>query len=112
MGISWGALAGAFLGPFVYSLYWKRVTKPAVWASFISGVGITTLNMIMGYFGKAFIASSINAGVVAMIVSLVIVPVISVITKKPDSDLMDRVFACYEEKVEVTRKHSLEEEIS
>ncbi len=34
MGISWGALAGAFLAPFLYGLYWKRVTKAAVWASF------------------------------------------------------------------------------
>ena len=23
MGISWGALAGAFLAPFLYSLFWK-----------------------------------------------------------------------------------------
>ena len=23
MGISWGALAGAFLAPFLYGLYWK-----------------------------------------------------------------------------------------
>ncbi|MED9807442.1 MAG: sodium/solute symporter, partial [Lachnospiraceae bacterium] len=35
MGISWGALAGAFLAPFMYGLYWKGVTKSAVWASFI-----------------------------------------------------------------------------
>ena len=27
MGISWGALAGAFLAPFLYGLYWKGVTK-------------------------------------------------------------------------------------
>ena len=30
MGISWGALAGAFLAPFLYGLYWKRVTRAAV----------------------------------------------------------------------------------
>lgn len=35
MGISWGALAGAFLAPFLYGLYWKRTTKAAVWVSFI-----------------------------------------------------------------------------
>ena len=27
MGISWGALAGAFLAPFIYSLYWKGVDE-------------------------------------------------------------------------------------
>ena len=41
MGISWGALAGAFLAPFMYGLYWKGVTRAGVWAGFISGVGIT-----------------------------------------------------------------------
>ncbi len=29
MGISWGALAGSFLAPFLYGLYWKKATK--VW---------------------------------------------------------------------------------
>ena len=27
MGVSWGALAGSFLAPFLYGLYWKRTTK-------------------------------------------------------------------------------------
>ena len=35
MGISWGALAGAFLAPFLYGLYWKKTTVPAVWVSFL-----------------------------------------------------------------------------
>ena len=34
MGISWGALAGAFLAPFLYGLYWKGVTRSGVWAGF------------------------------------------------------------------------------
>lgn len=108
MGISWGALAGAFLGPFMYGLYWKRVTKAAVWASFGCGVGLTTLNMILGFFGKAFIQSPINAGVAAMLLSLVIVPVVSLLTRKPDAKRTQEIFSCYEEKVEVTRKQSLE----
>ena len=33
MGVSWGALAGAFLAPFLYGLYWKRTTKAACWVS-------------------------------------------------------------------------------
>ena len=47
MGISWGALAGAFLAPFMYGLYWKGVTRAGVWAGFISGVGITVANMFI-----------------------------------------------------------------
>ena len=62
MGISWGALAGAFLAPFMYGLYWKGVTKASVWASFAVGVGITVVNMLV-----PFIASPINAGAIAMV---------------------------------------------
>ena len=80
MGISWGALAGSFLGPFVWGLYSGRISKAAVWASFIVGVGLTTGNMIAGFFGCALFASSINCGAVAMLASLVIVPLVSLVT--------------------------------
>ena len=80
MGISWGALAGAFLGPFLWGLYSGRISKAAVWASFIVGVGLTTGNMIAGFMGSPWIASPINAGALAMILSLVIVPVVSLFT--------------------------------
>lgn len=81
MSISWGALAGSFLGPFFWGLYSKRISKPAVWASFIVGVGLTSGNMIAGFVGTAFIASPINCGAIAMVLSLVIVPVISLFTE-------------------------------
>lgn len=103
MGISWGALAGAFLAPFLYGLYWKKVTKAAVWASFATGVGITVLNMFFH-----FIASPINAGAVAMVVGLVVVPVISFFTPKMDIKKVDGIFACYEETVTIPKKKSLE----
>lgn len=110
MGISWGALAGSFLGPFLYSLYWKKVSRPAVWCSFIGGVGITTLNMVLGFWGKAFIASPINCGVAAMIFSLLIVPAVSMISKSPDKEFVDGIFECYGEKIYVSRKNALEDE--
>ena len=103
MGISWGALAGAFLAPFMYGLYWKGVTKAAVWASFASGVGITVSNMFLHY-----IASPINAGAIAMIVGLIIVPIVSLITPKMNKKQVDDIFECYEEKVTITKKRSLE----
>ena len=80
MGISWGALAGAFLGPFLWGLYSGKVSKAAVWMSFIVGVGLTTGNMISGFVGTPWIASPINAGALAMILSIVIVPVVSLFT--------------------------------
>ncbi len=105
MGISWGALAGAFLAPFMYGLFWKRTTRAAVWASFIAGVGITVANMFI-----KFIASPINAGAAAMIAGLIIVPVVSLLTPQPDKRQVDKIFTCYEEAVEVKRKVALPEE--
>ena len=105
MGISWGALAGSFLAPFLYGLYWKGVTRAAVWASFITGVGITVSNMFLKY-----IASPINAGALAMIAGLAVVPVISIITPKLQKADMDALFSCYDEKVVITKKRSLEQQ--
>ena len=105
MGISWGALAGAFLAPFLYGLYWKGVTKAAVWASFAAGIGITVSNMFLKY-----IASPINAGAIAMAAGLVIVPVVSLITPKMDRSKIDSIFECYEEEVLIKKKYSLKEE--
>lgn len=110
MGISWGALAGAFLAPFLYSLYWKRVTKPAVFASFISGVVIMLINMFFKSALPAFLQSPINAGVIAMAAGLVIVPIVSLVTKKPDEKRMNEIFDCYDQKITVSVKDSLVEE--
>lgn len=104
MGISWGALAGAFLAPFLYGLYWKGVTKAAVWASFACGVGLTVSNMFF-----KFIASPINAGAIAMVAGLIIVPVVSLITPKMDKKKVDAVFTCLDETVVVSKKKSIEE---
>lgn len=104
MGISWGALAGAFLAPFLYGLYWKGVTKASVWVSFAAGVGITVSNMFFHY-----IESPINAGAIAMIAGLVIVPAVSLFTPKMSNEILDRLFLCYEEKVLIKKKHSLKE---
>ncbi len=102
MGISWGALAGAFLAPFLYGLYWKGVTRAAVWASFACGIGITVSNLFL-----RFIDSPINAGAVAMLAGLVLVPVVSVLTPKMDRQETERIFSCLEEEVVVARRVAL-----
>lgn len=104
MGISWGALAGSFLAPFLYGLYWKRTTKAAVWASFAAGVGITVSNLFLKY-----IASPINAGAIAMVTGLVVVPVVSLLSPPPDKAAVQEVFSCYEETVTVHTRKSIEE---
>ena len=105
MGISWGALAGAFLAPFLYGLYWKGVTRAAVWASFICGIGITVSNLFLSY-----IASPINAGAIAMIVGLIVVPIVSLITPKMNKKEIDEIFSCLEEQVVVDKKIALPKE--
>lgn len=102
MGISWGALAGAFLGPFIYGLYWKKTTKASVWASFIVGIGITIANMLLGF------TSPITAGALAMVASLVVVPIVSLVTPKLTVESTDAIFECYTETVIVSKKKSLE----
>ncbi len=105
MGISWGALAGAFLAPFLYGLYWKGTTKAGVWASFIVGVVIMVADMICNFTGSTFInayfSSPINAGMLAMVAGLVIVPVVSLLTPKMDKVSVDRMFECYDRTVTV-----------
>ena len=103
MGISWGAMAGAFLAPFLYGLYWKQVSRAAVWASFFTGVGITVSNLFLHY-----IESAINAGAIAMIVSLIVVPLVSLIIRQPQTAEIDQIFSCYQEKVTVPRWLALE----
>ena len=104
MGISWGALAGAFLAPFMYGLYSKKITKASVWASFIVGVGLTVSNMFF-----KFIASPINAGAIAMVASLIVVPLVSLVTPKMKQEQVDEMFTCYDQKVVVSEKTSLGE---
>ncbi len=107
MGISWGALAGAFLAPFLYSLYWKKTTQISCWACFIFGAGIMIVDMLAPNVLPAVMRSPINCGAIAMLAGLVIVPVVSLFTPKPDQKLVDDAFACYEKGTVVAQKTAL-----
>jgi len=109
MGISWGALAGAFLAPFLFGLYMKRTSKLSVWAAFIFGSGIMVLNMLFRSAFPTILQSPINCGVIAMLAGLVIVPVVSFITKPVKKEIVEDAFACYEKKVLVSAKDDLGE---
>lgn len=104
MGISWGALAGTFLAPFLYGLFSKKVTKASVWICFIYGVGITVANIFLKFMNP------INCGALAMVGGLVIVPIVSLFTPKMKKDDVDQIFTCYDEKIQVTAKTVLVEE--
>ncbi|MBR6936771.1 MAG: sodium:solute symporter [Prevotella sp.] len=91
MGISWGALAGAFLAPFMMGLYWRNTTTASVWACFTWGVGLTVVNMLIGNP-----INPINCGAIAMVGGFVVVWLVSLFTKKLPRDAVDKIFECYE----------------
>lgn len=115
MGVSWGALAGAFLAPFLYGLYYKGTTKTAVVACFIYGVGIEIVQLLISLnvisvtgpvLGFVF-KNSLYSGSIAMIGGLILVPLVSLFTPKLNADKVDKMFACYNDTVNVNVKKSL-----
>ena len=107
MGVSWGALAGSFLAPFLFALYWKRTTKAACWVSFIFGSGLMLVNMFARATLPAIIRSPINCGAIAMLAGFVIVPLISLLTRAPDRRFTDRLFECYDRPRQTAAKRAL-----
>jgi SSS family solute:Na+ symporter len=90
MGISWGALAGAFLAPFMLGLYWRGVTTSSVWACFVWGVGITVINMLLGNP-----INPINCGAIAMLGGFPVVWLVSLFTPKMRHADVEQIFRCY-----------------
>lgn len=98
MSFSWGTVAGAFLAPFVYGLYWKGTTKIGAWSGFIAGFAVSIGGAIM-YKMNGSLAP--NIGAVAMVVSLVTVPLVSMFTSKLPEDHVNRVFSKSSVKAEI-----------
>lgn len=111
MGISWGALAGAFLGPFLYGLYWKRTTKVACWVNFIFSSAVMIANIFFRSYFPEILQSPINAGAFCMIAGLVIVPVVSLLTKAPEKPIIEDIFSCYDKKVVVNARDAIGDEV-
>ena len=107
MGVSWGALAGAFLAPFLYGLYWKKTTKAAVAVSFIYGTGLEIIQLCIsvgwiklsgGILGFVF-TNSLYSGVFAMVGGLILVPIVSLLTQKTKPADVDAKFSCYDKEI-------------
>ncbi len=115
MGVSWGALAGAFLAPFLYGLYWKKATKAAVAASFVFGTGLEIIQLIISVGNiqlnnpvLCFIfKNSLYSGVFAMAGGLLLMPIVSVLTQKTKPGNTEEKFSCYDVKVITNKKDSL-----
>ena len=130
MGISWGALAGAFLAPFLYGLYWKKVTKSAVWTSFAVGISIMVFSFIYKLAGWTFLnvtfssgeklnlANAVVAGAIAMIVTIIIVPIVSLCTYRIErtrgvlnTNRVNAIFSCYSGKVIANATEAIGEKV-
>ena len=107
MGVSWGALAGAFLAPFLYGLYWKRTTKAACAVNFLFSTAVMLANIFFGGSFPTLLQSPINCGAFCMLAGLVIVPVVSLLTRAPNGGRVAEIFSCYEQTVTVTVKDSI-----
>ncbi len=116
MGVSWGALAGAFLAPFLYGLYSKRISRVAVAVSFVWGIGLEIIQLFisLGVFsvaGSPFLSfvfkNSLYSGVFAMVGGLIIVPIISWLTPGSRPVEVEKIFSCYNKTQNVEIKEHL-----
>lgn len=108
MGVSWGAMAGAFLAPFLYGLYWKRTTMTACAVNFFFSVIVMVANMLCRSAFPEILRSPINAGAFCMLAGFVIVPLVSFLSKSPEREKINAIFACYDRKVVVSVRNSIE----
>ena len=100
MSFSWGIVSGCFIGPYIWGLFSKKITKIGAYSGILSGllvVGISTLVISLNSGFGAAAAKSPEMGVAAMAVSMIIVPVVSALTKNKDTERVEDIFTCYNE---------------
>ncbi len=100
MSFSWGIVSGCFIGPYIWGLFSKKITKIGAYSGILSGllvVGISTLVISLNSGFSAAAAKSPEMGVFAMAVSVVIVPLVSAFTKNKDKERVEEIFTCYNE---------------
>ncbi len=100
MSFSWGMVAGCFIGPYVFGLFSKKITKQGAFAGVIAGfltIGIPALVLtIRSGFAEAA-KHSAEMGVCAMAVSLIAVPLVSALTKGKETPEVNELFDCLDE---------------
>ena len=102
MSFSWGVVSGCFIGPYIWGLFSKKITRIGAFAGILSGlltVGSATLIISLNSGFSAAAAKSPEMGVSAMAVSLVAVPLVSALTgnKKEEVQRIEEIFSCYKE---------------
>lgn len=102
MALSWGTVAGAFLAPFLYGLFWSGTTRAGAWSGMITGLTISLLGYTILKTAPAFIDPGLMAllakwgtpffGTLAMLVPMVVVPVVSLMTRPYSRKHLQYVF--------------------
>ena len=100
MSFSWGVVSGCFIGPYIWGLFSKKITKIGAYAGVLSGlitVGGATLVISLQSGFSAAAAKSPEMGVSAMAISVVVVPLVSALTKnkKGETQRVEEIFECY-----------------
>lgn len=94
MSYSWGALSGCFLAPFLLGVRWKGMTKAGAWAGVITGLVVVVPLMVIGSV-STLLPKWLSAPVIgsmAMVLSLIVTPVVSKMTKKFNAAHIEKVF--------------------
>lgn len=95
MSFSWGVVSGCFIGAYIWGIYSKKVTKAGAWCGMIAGILTvavpTAVLTASGGFSSA-VAKAPEMGVAAMAVSICVVPVVSLFSKKFDSEHIEEIF--------------------
>jgi Na+/proline symporter len=87
MVMSWGALAGVFLAPYIFGLFWRRTTKAGAYAGIITGLASAFALFVL--WGKDGIPL---AGAITMFLPLIVVPLVSLITRPLPKETVDAAF--------------------
>lgn len=90
MSYSWGILSGAFLAPYMISLYWKRINRAGAWAGMLGGFVVAAPPVVcklffpsatLPLFGKVMDCGP-HFACLAMVVSFLLCLVVSALTHR------------------------------
>jgi SSS family solute:Na+ symporter len=95
MALSWGVISGMFIAPYLFGLLWKGTTRIGAWSGFATGFLVMLIGLAIELPKTGFDMSKVfvpGIGAIAMLASLVVVPVVSLVTKKYSKAHISKVF--------------------
>ena len=106
MSLSWGVLAGSFIGPYIYGLYYRRASKTAAYVSMIGTLCITLILYIVSKTVPATAAVLFPPaiGVITIAYSLLVTPLVSRFTRSPSPEVVLAAFEAAARREEKSEK--------